>query len=308
MYLLVILLSLFALPLRAVVVQNDVPTPLFDGRADADSFDDFGSEGATCTPTNVTFVEDPASSGKYAAVFNGTTSILSCGTGLDGLAATGTRFTYIKHSSVGENNFGYLYAKQTDNNNRSWITFLLNTGNGCDSSICAAFTNHNTSNVARNHVTPADSLDVPSDYMSVAFVVHCTSTTVESCTGTKGYINGQEVTLQETTTTGTMRTADDGDTFFIGNRADTTRTFDGRQKRMVVFAEELNKFQIERVHINTLYIDQPGLAPEAVTETDCDVLMSEYNAIIGYDPYERTTGQFGNGNACATTQGIPARQ
>jgi hypothetical protein len=297
-------------PGLAVVVQNDLPTPLFDGRADADSFDDFGSGAATCTPTDVTFVEDPASSGKYAADMNGTTSLIDCGTGLDGLHSSGTRLIYARPDTIGET-AGHVYSKSTNSSNRSWSLLIDADANGdCTGGAgdCWTFTNYNTSNVGRLHDGTTTKVVYGGAYQHVTVVVDCTSTTLESCDGTKLYLNAVLQTMDHGANTGTIRTADTGDSFVIGNRTGGDRTFDGRIKRTVVFSENLNKFQVEASYYRTLALDTPEEAPDAVTQSDCDTLMTSFNAAAGQaDPFERTSGEFTLGNGCAPFQGVPTR-
>jgi hypothetical protein len=294
------------------VIQNDLPTPLFDGRADADSFDDFGSGAAPCTPTDVTFVEDPASSGKYAADMNGTTSVLNCGTGLDGLHSSGTRLIYVRPDSIGEGNLAHVYAKETDTSNRSWNLALdLDGANSCTGGTagdCFKFGNFSTTNSSRNMSAPRGSAAYGGSYIHVTAVLICTSTTIQSCAGSKLYINGFEVAITQNSNTGTIRTADSGDAFLVGNRVAGDRAFDGRIKRTVVFAENLNQFQVEASYYRTLALDTPEDAPDAVTQSDCDTLMASFNAAAGQaDPFERSSGEFTLGNGCAPFQGVPTR-
>lgn len=311
----VILLSLLALPLSAAMVQNDLPTPLFDGRATDSAFVDVGSGAATCTPTNVTFVEDPASSGLYAAEFDGggTDSIINCGTGLDGLHSSGTRTIYVKVDTIGET-AGHIYTKQTAATTRSWVLNLAPDTNGdCTGGAtgeCFNFFNTDTGDEARNHMSPEGSAGTGSgNYVHITFVLVCTSTTTESCDGTKAYLNGFEVTVDHGTGTGTIRTADTGDGFYIGNRPAGDREFDGRIKRTVVFAEALNKFQAEATYYRTLNLDTPDVPPDPVEATECDTLMTSYLAAAGLssDPFERTTGQFQSGDGCSVMKGVPTR-
>lgn len=264
-----------------VVIQNDLPVPLFDGRADVDSFDDFGSEGATCTPSNVTFVEDPPSSGLYAAEFNGTTSVIDCGTGLDGLHSGGTWLGYVSPDTTGENGAGNIYHKATDSSNRSWAAIIAGAATGCSSGNCYAWQNVSTTNVGHPHGTPAGSIVLAGAYQHVAFSVVCSSTTVQSCdAGTTTYIDGFLVATTHAASTGTIRTADTGDSFLIGNRPAGDRTFDGKIKRTVVFSQALNKFQIEASYYRTLALDTPEVA-EDFSLLPCDNEAAW--AAAGYD-------------------------
>lgn len=294
-----ILLAL-ALPLGATMIQNDLPVPLFDGRAHVSSFTDTGSQAATCTPTNVTFVEDPVTSGFYVAEFNGTTSVINCGTGLDGLHSSGTRFVRVKVNGNGEGGAGMIFEKETDASNRSWRV-IIDTGANCSSPLCANFTNFNTSNVGRPRTTPGDSFDVTGNYIDFAVVVVCTSTTIESCAGTRLYINGLPVTPTIAATTGTTRTADSGDTFWIGNNSAGSATFDGRIGRTVVYSQALTQWQVQAVHVKTLALETAIITPtiSAVTETDCAALAPTVWNPAGYnEPFEKTAAQTQLGDAC----------
>lgn len=246
------------------VVQNDLPTPLFDGRADVDSFDDFGSGAATCTPSNVSFVEDPASSGLYAADFNGTTSVIDCGTGLDGLALGGTWLGYIQPDTSGEGGAGNVYHKATDASNRSWALLVGNTGTACATNNCYQWQNVSTpGNVGHPHSTPGASVVLAGAYQHVAFSVVCTGTTVQSCdAGTRAYLDGFPVTTTHIANSGDARTADSSDSFLIGNRPANDRTFDGKIKRTVVFSQALNALQIEASYYRTLALDTPEVAED----------------------------------------------
>lgn len=258
--LLVILLisSLFVGSARAVVMQNDLPLPLFDGRATSSAFVDVGSGGATCTPTDVTFVEDPPGSGLYAAEFNGTTSIIDCGTGLDGLSLGGTWLGYMSPDTAGENSAGNIYHKATDTSNRSWAVSVGTTGTGCAANNCYQWQNVSTGNVGHPHFTPGSTVVFGGAYQHVAFSVVCTSSTVESCdAGTQAYLDGLPVTTTHSANTGTARTADSADSFVVGNRPALDRTFDGKIRRTVVFSQALNALQVEASYYRTLSIDTP---------------------------------------------------
>jgi hypothetical protein len=302
---------LLAWSAQAGQIQNDLPTPIFDGRADADSFDDHGSGAATCTPTDVTFVEDPPGSGKYAAEFNGTTSSINCGTGLDGLHSSGTRLIYVKPDTLGEGSLGHIYAKQTDTANRSWDLTLfgdgVNTCTGGTAGDCFSFTNFSTANAGTAKSSPRGTVSY-SGYTHITGVLSCSSSTIQSCGASRLYVNGFPVAITANSNTGTIRTADSGDSFIIGNRVAGDRAFDGRIKRTVVFAENLNQFQVEASYYRTLALDTPEEAPDAVTQSDCDTLMASFNAAAGQaDPFERTAGEFTLGNGCAPFQGVPGR-
>jgi hypothetical protein len=233
-------------------VSGSIPDPLFDGKADDDSYNVTGTEGATCTPTSVSFTEDPVSSGLYAATFNGTSGILSCGGGLDGLAlGPRTILAWIKPAGKGENNLGHIVAKQTDGSNRSWQLIVQGGAAACaGGSDCASMNAPaNTSNQTRNHDSPAGTFSYPEgDYISIIAVMTCTSTTIESCDASQLYIDGVAVATGHGTNTGTARTADASDGFYIGNRPADDRTFNGPIKRVAVWDVGLTAEQAAVVH------------------------------------------------------------
>lgn len=265
------------------VITNDIPVPAFEGHADADSYDDFGTAAATCGPTSITFVEDPPSSGEFVMDLDAAGSILDCGEVLQGLIAAKSFHVWVKQDTLGGGNLGHILVLQLNSSNRSWQV-QIDAGNNTFRASPA----YNTSNVGVSWDSVFGAADAPAaDYIAVSGSFTC-GATLESCSGTV-YIDGFVSVSGSQGPTGTIRTADDSDVFYIGNRPAGDRAFNGRIGPARVWGQTLNKFQHELLF---LIGKGPASPIAALTTSDCTTLCeSQWQAAGFHQPFQASADE-----------------
>jgi Concanavalin A-like lectin/glucanases superfamily len=294
---LVILLSL-CLPLGAIVIQNDIPTvafnlPLDEGSGSTPAYTGTGGS-STCTSSNLTWDTDPTT-----GLGNGSNAIIHCGPTLD--LSSVTISACINPNSFGEGSSGYIFATQVDSGTPTLAFFVQDSGPHPAS--FGAFVLDTTGD--DNTFDADNSMTVGDGWKNLIATLSGCGTLGAGCTSTL-YLDGvPQSQVKSGTGTGTKRA--DAETHLMGWAFNTAHNWDGGLRLVQLYEAALNVFQVQFIAATP---DCGGVVtpPSAVTETPCDTLMASYNALAGQaDPFERTTGQFQNGDGCAPFQGVPTR-
>lgn len=231
-------------------IANILPAPVFHH-----SFNNNGGTGTTATAdtgadcpsmSNITWVEDPASSGHHAIDLNGSTSAINCGTALDGLMSTAgfTVSIWMQGDTYGASGAPVLLAKFGSNaNQRSWGLRL----NDDTDRYTFQFGDTTATQVFDVYSTGTDSVDA---CMGTATWCHVVAVVTGPCTGmactsVQIYVNGSPVTTTLTTdSSGTLR-SDSADSVRIGSfSAIGSNILDGRVDEPAVFPVPFSAAQV----------------------------------------------------------------
>jgi len=291
-----LLISLLtALPLGATLIQNDIPAPAFEVPFDEGTGNPAysGSEGSgTSSFTDLAWATSPT-----AGEGNGTTTVGTAGTTLDAL--TDVTFSWCTNpDTFGEGNAGRVLSKgDASSLNFTWQFTLAQSPDRIQLQWSAGGAD------TRRCYTPTT---VGDGWKHRIFAGTCPLTLSAACTG-QWYTSGTPTTTTcDQTGTGT-RADDSAYVVRLMNLQDGTRAFDGKMRQLRIYRTAFNALQAEFL-AGTVNCTGEVTPPDPVIETECDVLMTSYNAAAGQsDPFERTTGQFANGDACAAHMGVPAR-
>src|SRR3989344_4274119 len=205
------------------------------GTATADS----SGSGLNCTISNAAWA-----TGKIgqALDFNGTTSILDCGLGMNNLADFSIS-AWIDPDSFGEGGKGRIFEKSLSGSGR-WAFSLNSTNSNFQFSMA------NSGGSSKVYEASANTISASEGWIHASVVITNCST-MSGCS-VQLYKNGQPVTTTVTANpVGATRADDSSRRIHIGNYTDKVLTFDGLIDEVRAYSRALSAQEISDIYADT---------------------------------------------------------
>lgn len=167
--------------------------------------------------------------------------VINCGSGasIDNIFASGGSISaWIYATGWGEGSFGRICQKQDVGGTNGWGLILDNSAASGANSQCVNFF-HYWNTVSVFWESPTNSLTLNA-WHHVALVYDKSSSTNDPVI----YIDGVSQSITESSIPGGAVSSDAAETFYIGNRSDGTRTFDGQITELAVWNASLTQADV----------------------------------------------------------------